>query len=761
MDKEFIVYAETKASFEAAVTSGDVDTSQIGIIGETGELWENGEYHPLVESISLARDLTGREEATAEEFIFRASGGNKSIRDESAVIRRIKGNTLVWNQRMANSNFADGTLRWSANNGSLAVNANGSVRFTHTYTGSQSVSQTFTERIPSGHKVLVVMDYQRGDNTAISSLVYLRKASNGYDRFGFPRIGSNARRVEACIITTTDEIRGIVAYPFLNAPAGAYSDIYSINVFDLTQMFGAGNEPSGVSEFKTLFPESCYPYSAPEVRAMRASGIETIGANAFNKEDVVGGVINADDGTVTSNDIYSVANIEVLGNGRYTLTNVANSALTRASYAIYDNDYRLILTGGFADSVRLQLAMSGSVSLPENARYMRVVVHNDYLDSCCVNITHSGALSDATYFKDVRMLPDIIKYFPDGMHSVGDVYDEINADNAIKRCGVRAYEDGDSANGDVITDGATTVYALEEPIMIPIVDALQLDYNVADYGTEKMISTQPSTPFRADIVYKFNAVDRIRDNARNIERLEGMMGASSQGGVSTPSGDPLHYMYELAGAEYNDLLVGNTRLGKFGDVIEWKSKHWLLNELGDITTEEMRNIYQAGYFANGAGGIGQWFALSEDKRTNISKFNGVKSSLGMSYSYYSTKYKTLSLSMTDTININAMTSTFTSSTELEKILTILNVSYISSQVTTPFARCAALKHVLIKGLKVNMPIGDSPLLSNDSILYMIQNSAATSPIVITLHADAYARAMEDEEIIAALAAKPNASLASA
>ena len=93
MDQEFIVYAKTKASFEAAVTSGDVDTSQIGIIGETGELWENGEYHPLVESISLARDLTGREEATAEEFIFRASGGNKSIRDESAVIRRIKGNT--------------------------------------------------------------------------------------------------------------------------------------------------------------------------------------------------------------------------------------------------------------------------------------------------------------------------------------------------------------------------------------------------------------------------------------------------------------------------------------------------------------------------------------------------------------------------------------------------------------------------------------------------------------------------------------------
>lgn len=233
------------------------------------------------------------------------------------------------------------------------------------------------------------------------------------------------------------------------------------------------------------------------------------------------------------------------------------------------------------------------------------------------------------------------------------------------------------------------------------------------------------------------------------------------GVAGTPSGDPLHYMYELAGARYNNTLVGAPQIGMFGDVIEWKSKHWLLNELGDITTEEMRNIYQAGYFANGAGGIGQWFAFSEDKRTNISKFNGVKSSLGMSYSCYSTKYKTLSLSMTDTINVNAMTSSFARCTELEKILTILDVSYIPSQVASPFAYCTALKHVQIKGLKINMPLSDSPLLSNASILYMIEKSIAASPIIITLHADAYARAMENDEIVAALAAKPNVSLASA
>jgi hypothetical protein len=156
---------------------------------------------------------------------------------------------------------------------------------------------------------------------------------------------------------------------------------------------------------------------------------------------------------------------------------------------------------------------------------MRVVVHNNYLDSCCVNLKHSGTITaeEATYFKEVRMLPDIAKYFPDGMHGVGDVYDEINLDNAIKRIGVRPYEDGDGDNMYARTDGTTTVYVLEEPIVTPIVEPLQLYYKVADFGTEKMISTLPSSPFRADIVYAFNAVDRIRDNARNIEKLEDIM----------------------------------------------------------------------------------------------------------------------------------------------------------------------------------------------------------------------------------------------
>ena len=56
---------------------------------------------------------------------------------------------------------------------------------------------------------------------------------------------------------------------------------------------------------------------------------------------------------------------------------------------------------------------------------------------------------------------------------------------------------------------------------------------------------------------------------------------------------------------------------------------------------------------------------------------------------------------------------------------------------------------------------NSPYFREDCILYMIENEAATSPITITLHADAYARAMANTDIVAALEAHPNVSLASA
>ena len=610
MAKEFIVYSATRTAFEAQVASGEVDSTQIGIIAESGEFWENGNYHPLVmltdylkktDAVALAKDLTGSIEATPEEFTFRTSAGSKSIRDESAVIRRIKGNTSVWGQLIPSP---ENWKPYLSENLSTSVSG-GVYRATlrKDFTDGAGRYRLGTRlTIPPtiiGHKYFV-------GGWVRSSL------ATPYDNYGlelrgqaytmYPNVTvANTWTYVGRVFTLADLGSNTVAY--LQAPwnyvdnglAGNWYEAKNFVLIDLTALYGAGNEPSGVSanatvqaesikQFKKLYPESYYPYCEPEVRSMRATGIETIGANAFNKDSVVGGLINAD-GSVTSNDIYSVAKIEVVPYEVYTLSNVANAANTTYTYALYDSEDRFISVGEIKNSVTKPVSVSGDVTMPLTARYMRVVVHNDHLDSCCVNLKHSGTLTaeEATYFKEVRMLPDIAKYFPDGMHGIGDVFDEINEENAVKRFGVvdlgtltwrydatykvfytperifahtgkarcAMYEQNnlhppqmldkqialrdyywrnsavikdldytDSASFKAAMSGVLLYYELIEPIVTPVTEPLQWDYKVADFGTEKMLSDLPSSPFRADIVYQFNAADRIRDNARNIERLE-------------------------------------------------------------------------------------------------------------------------------------------------------------------------------------------------------------------------------------------------
>ena len=71
-----------------------------------------------------------------------------------------------------------------------------------------------------------------------------------------------------------------------------------------------------------------------------------------------------------------------------------------------------------------------------------------------------------------------------------------------------------------------------------------------------------------------------------------------------------------------------------------------------------------------------------------------------------------------------------------------------------FAGCVKLRNVEIKKAKVNISFSDSPLLSLDSIQYLVDNAANTSPITVTLHPDAYAR-LTDEIITAATAKQIN------
>lgn len=84
-----------------------------------------------------------------------------------------------------------------------------------------------------------------------------------------------------CAYTETERL-------YLHFESGITVDnvVFRPQIFDLTTMFGAGNEPS-VSYFKAMFPLDYYPYSADTQQSVNASGIRTVNADETDESSTI------------------------------------------------------------------------------------------------------------------------------------------------------------------------------------------------------------------------------------------------------------------------------------------------------------------------------------------------------------------------------------------------------------------------------------------------------------------------------------------
>lgn len=236
-------------------------------------------------------------------------------------------------------------------------------------------------------------------------------------------------------------------------------------------------------------------------------------------------------------------------------------------------------------------------------------------------------------------------------------------------------------------------------------------------------------------------------------------GISKEFMSATPSGDPMHDIYVSVGAEYNDTGEDVIRTGIGGDEIIWKNAHWYLNELGDITSSEMRSIYLHSNITQAAKAVSN-IMQGIGTRTNIATWTGTWNTKIMDSQIfgYCSALKTARLRDSEHyINTNASWM-FTSCATLEKIFPTLNATSTTS-FNGSFDSCSSLKEIRLKALGVNCSFAKSQNLSNASILYMINNSNASKTITITLHANAYDRAMADSDIVSALNGHSNVTLA--
>lgn len=78
----------------------------------------------------------------------------------------------------------------------------------------------------------------------------------------------------------------------------------------------------------------------------------------------------------------------------------------------------------------------------------------------------------------------------------------------------------DAATFKASLKGVPLYYELAEPEVIEYDEPFNLDYEVWDFGTEQMLTSRPSAPIKARIVYGFNAVDEIRELRQMLATLQ-------------------------------------------------------------------------------------------------------------------------------------------------------------------------------------------------------------------------------------------------
>lgn len=424
-----ITITDKNGAHTATIANGERGPQ--GDKGDPGENANEDGYYPLMFA-GAAESYTPKAGAEST-WIRRVAGGADGTADGLARIESIKGNTLVWNQLVNNPNDA---TTWPINNNGVFEKTveNGVCKLT--VLDNEAVQSVL--RFPvganfkSGHKYLFTANSSHfASNTRWNILDNWTVYGNSLDKPGINNV-----IIEATGDTTTYPYASITLQK-QGLSVGDVIYIYSVNAFDLTRMFGAGNEPATVEEFEALFPDSYYPYDAGSLLNVSMQGVRTVGFNQWDIESipVVQGAFVQPKSVV---NVMTVEYIRVFPGMEYEQQHDAIAGVQGQYVRFYDADKNHITD----KNVSYYGNGSFIFTVPNGAMYARFMWYNSNgitpsavtNANPCLHFTRGGYRNGEyeEYWQQERTI-DTGVYFPDGIKSVGNVHDELTADKAIKR----------------------------------------------------------------------------------------------------------------------------------------------------------------------------------------------------------------------------------------------------------------------------------------------------------------------------------------
>ena len=221
----------------------------------------------------------------------------------------------------------------------------------------------------------------------------------------------------------------------------------------------------------------------------------------------------------------------------------------------------------------------------------------------------------------------------------------------------------------------------------------------------------------------------------------------------TQQGTQIQQVQKKADKPLHDLFVS---LG----AVDNGNGTYTMNEITDLTYDDLVKSYK--HYISAWNRIDLTSAYQEaDIRTNFMPYGNMGGWTPVSIYAMCTGANYMEIfSFKDNIYVDSIYAAFNNNSKLRKVIGQIIFTSNKNVLTSEkdFNLCSELESIQLKSIKNNVWFQDSPKLTKDSILYMIQNSAATSAITITLHPTAYAMAIADTDIQAALEEKTFVSL---
>lgn len=192
---------------------------------------------------------------------------------KAASIKSIGGKTIMWNQLIDNGNFND-LNGWNRYQADVTVNNNIADITPQNVGGGLNKSININKSNIYLYKVNLKCDVSCTNIGVIIERETARAMSSG----------SIDWEELAIIFTASDTGKRTLRHLCEKKESiGILFHIKQSQLYNLTQMFGSGNEPSTPEEFETMFPADYYPYNAGELMSSPVNEVMEQGKNLFDQ----------------------------------------------------------------------------------------------------------------------------------------------------------------------------------------------------------------------------------------------------------------------------------------------------------------------------------------------------------------------------------------------------------------------------------------------------------------------------------------------